>query len=66
MRSLRWLAITALLLAAAPAFATSFTVLGWTKFVNIDLACWPNLVAYQQRIGARPAVQAAMKAEGLI
>lgn len=43
-----------------------FTVLGWTKFVNIDLAPWPNLVAYQQRIAARPAVQAALKSEGLI
>ena len=43
-----------------------FTVLGWTKFVKIDLSRWPNLVAYQQRVAARPGVQAALKAEGLI
>lgn len=43
-----------------------FTVLNWTKPTNIDLSPYPNLVAYHQRIGARPAVQAAMKAEGLL
>lgn len=43
-----------------------FTILGWTRFVKIDLSKWPTLAAYATRIGARPAVQAAMKAEGLI
>lgn len=43
-----------------------FTILGWTRFVKIDLSKWPALSAYAARIGARPAVQAAMKAEGLI
>jgi glutathione S-transferase len=43
-----------------------FTVLGWTKPLNIDLAPWPAIRAYKERIGARPAVQAAMVAEGLI
>jgi glutathione S-transferase len=43
-----------------------FTLLNWTKFVNIDLAQWPALQAYYGRIAARPAVQAAMLAEGLI
>ena len=42
-----------------------FTVLGWTKFVGIDLAKWPTLAAYVGRIAQRPAVQAALKAEGL-
>ncbi len=43
-----------------------FTVLGWGKYVGIDLAPWPVLTAYLGRVGARPAVQAALAAEGLI
>ena len=43
-----------------------FTVLGWCGYVGIDLGQWPALKAYHARIAARPAVQAAMKAEGLI
>jgi glutathione S-transferase len=43
-----------------------FTVLGWAKHIDLDLGKWPALVAYQARVGARPGVQAAMKAEGLI
>ena len=43
-----------------------FTILGWTKYGAIDLAKWPTLAAYQARAMARPAVSAAMKAEGLI
>ena len=42
-----------------------FTVLGWTKYVGIDLAKWPPLTAYVERVAQRPAVQAALKAEGL-
>lgn len=43
-----------------------FTVLSWTKYLKLDLARWPNLQAFQGRVAVRPAVQAAMKAEGLI
>jgi glutathione S-transferase len=43
-----------------------FTVLGWGGYVGLNLADWPNLAAYHARIGARPAVQAALKAEGLL
>lgn len=43
-----------------------FTVLGWAAFVKFDLSPWPVLGAYQQRVAARPAVQQAMRAEGLI
>ena len=43
-----------------------FTVTSWAKPMNIDLSPFPNLVAWRDRVAARPAVQAAMKAEGLI
>ncbi len=42
-----------------------FTILNWHKFIGVDLAAWPVLVAYQSRIAARPAVQQAMAEEGL-
>lgn len=42
-----------------------FTVLNWTGFLKVDLSPWPALQRYQTRVANRPAVQAAMKAEGL-
>ena len=42
-----------------------FTVLGWGQYVGLDLSPWPMLAAYLGRVAARPAVQAALKAEGL-
>ncbi|MBU0748206.1 MAG: glutathione transferase GstA [Gammaproteobacteria bacterium] len=43
-----------------------FTVSNWTKPTNVDISGLANLAAYRERVGARPAVQAAMKAEGLL
>lgn len=43
-----------------------FTVASWAKWVKFDLSPWPTLGAYLGRVAARPAVQAALKAEGLI
>lgn len=43
-----------------------FTMLRWPPFVKIDPAPWPNLSEYSERVAARPAVQAAMRAAGLI
>ena len=43
-----------------------FTVTTWAKYVDLDLSGFQNLVAFQKRVGARPAVKAAMKAEGLL
>ena len=48
---------------AADAYA--FTVIGWSRFVDIDLAPFPRLRDYLQRIAARPAVRGAMRAEGM-
>jgi glutathione S-transferase len=42
-----------------------FTVLSWSRLVNLDLGRWPVVVEYLERVGARPAVQAAIDAEGL-
>lgn len=43
-----------------------FTVTNWTGYVNMDIADCPELQAFQGRVAARPAVQAALKAEGLV
>ena len=43
-----------------------FTVLNWTVPCKLDLTPWPNLQAFHARVAARPAVRAAMVAEGLI
>lgn len=43
-----------------------FTVTNWTGHTGIDISALKNLGAFQARMAARPAVQAAMKAEGLV
>lgn len=43
-----------------------FVTSGWSGFVGIDLQRWPAIVAFRKRIEARPSVQAAMMAEGLL
>jgi glutathione S-transferase len=43
-----------------------FTVTNWAAFVKLDIGALANLAAVRARIAARPAVQAAMKAEGLL
>lgn len=42
-----------------------YTVTNWAAYVKLDLSGFPNLLAFQARVSARPAVQAALKAEGL-
>ena len=42
-----------------------FTVSSWAPRVGLDLSGFANLAAYRARVAARPAVQEAMKAEGL-
>lgn len=43
----------------------TYVVATWTAFVQIDLAQWPHVAAFVERIGARPTVIAARKAEGI-
>ncbi len=43
-----------------------FTILNWHRFLKVDLGKWPALLGYQQRVAARPAVQKALEAEGLL
>ncbi len=43
-----------------------FTITNWAQPMQIELSPNRNLLAYRKRVGARPAVQAAMKAEGLL
>ena len=43
-----------------------FVITNWAGLVKFDLDGFPHLKAFQQRIGARPAVQQALRAEGLI
>ncbi len=42
-----------------------YTTSRWAVVMQIDLSEMPNLRAFQQRMQARPAVQAALKAEDL-
>lgn len=52
--------------AFSVADAYLFTVLRWTGFHKIDLAPWPNIQAFSARVAARPKVQDALRAEGLL
>ncbi len=43
-----------------------FTVTSWARHVDLDLSGYKALTDFQQRVAARPAVQAAMVEEGLM
>ena len=42
-----------------------YTVLRWTKPLQIDLDQWPNIKAYFERVGKRSKVMETLAAEGL-
>ena len=42
-----------------------FTLLNWAQWTKVDLSRWPSLAQHVERVKARPAVHAALKAEGL-
>jgi glutathione S-transferase len=41
-----------------------FTILRWSDLAKIDLSQFGGLLAYRDRVGARPSAQAAINAEG--
>ena len=43
-----------------------YTVARWGQFVGVDHSGLANLVAFQKRMQQRPAVQAALRTEGLL
>jgi glutathione S-transferase len=43
----------------------AFVILRWTGQFGIDLAGWPELKSYRERIAERPAVRQALREEGL-
>jgi glutathione S-transferase len=43
-----------------------FTVTNWGQFVGVDVSPFANIVVLSARVKARPAVQMALKAEGLL
>lgn len=50
--------------AFAVADAYLFVILGWARVFHIDLARWPALADFRARMAERPAVRAALHAEG--
>jgi glutathione S-transferase len=42
-----------------------YTVINWSFFLGSNLDKWPALKEFHARVAARPAVQAALEAEGL-
>jgi glutathione S-transferase len=71
LKKLQWadrcLAGTPFLTGAAftAADAYLYTVCGWAGHVGLDLSSLTHLQAFVQRVAQRPAVRAAMQAEGL-
>ena len=43
-----------------------FTILNWAKILKVDLARWPSLGRFIERVAARPRVQDALRAEHLL
>jgi glutathione S-transferase len=42
-----------------------FVMLAWADYLKLDMVPYGNLAAFRARVGARPAVQKALQAEGL-
>ena len=44
----------------------AFTVISWSRPLEMDLSAFPHLLAWIERVGQRPAVRDALVAEGLL
>lgn len=42
-----------------------FTIAGWSEFTEVDISAFPHLRDFMSRVASRPAVRAAMRAEGM-
>ena len=42
-----------------------WTILGWAKFANLDLAPYANIQKFMSIVAARPAVVKSLQEEGL-
>jgi len=42
-----------------------FALTRWAEPLKVDLSAFPHVLAFQKRVAARPAVRAALEAEGL-
>lgn len=64
----RHLAANAYLLGNAYSIADAhlYVVSNWASWTNFDLSPYPSVRAFRHRVGARPAVMAALTAEGLV
>jgi glutathione S-transferase len=55
---------------AGPEFSVAdaycFTIVSWAPMLGMSLKAYPKLSAYLERVAARPAVQEALRAEGLV
>ncbi|MBB5205972.1 glutathione S-transferase [Inhella inkyongensis] len=52
--------------AFTAADAYLFVVLGWAQYVDVDLQPFAGLLNFRTRVAQRPAVRAALQAEGLL
>lgn len=43
-----------------------FTLLNWAQWTKVDLSRWAALTQYAEKVKARPKVQEALRAEGLV
>lgn len=49
-----------------PADAYLYNLLLWVTFTGTDLGSWPAVQAFRGRVAGRPAVEAALREEGLL